>query len=284
VLGGFLAFTAWYNWTATGDALQLPYQLYQKLYGVPQSFYWQTPVGPGNSGKLPELAQNYITQLDQHNAGVTWSRLPQHAALKLQAFWMFYLQPAWTLPLLALPWMIRRRSRFLLIAIAFVMAGVALYPFFYPHYLAPVCGALLAIVVGGIRRLRLWRWRNRPVGAWAACGVVVLSAMGLVISPAGADLQPAGLVYSRTPRTRITQQLEKRGGKHLVIVQYGPQHVFHYSVIYNNADIDNSNVVWARDLGPARNDELVRYFRDRTVWTYDPDKFPIHLLPYGPAR
>ncbi len=286
VLLCFLAFTAYYDWRVTGNPLQLPYQLYRKLYGVPQSFYWQHPLPPGNSGKLPELAQNYITQLDRHNAGLSWSRLPTQAALKLQTFWMFYLQPVWTLPLLALPWLLRnRRSRFLSIAVAFVMAGVALYPFFYPHYLAPLCGALLAIVVGGIRRLRLWRWRNRPLGAWLACGVVSLSALGLLISPAGSDMQPEGLVYSRTPRTRVLRKLEERGGKHLVIVHYGPQHVFHYSVIYNDADIDNSSVVWARDLGADKNDELVRYFRDRTVWTYDPDKFPIHLLPYGsPAR
>jgi hypothetical protein len=105
--------------------------------------------------------------------------------------------------------------------------------------------------------------------------------MGMVISPAGSDLQPQGLVYTRTPRTRVLRKLEEHGGKHLVLVNYGPQHRFHYSVIYNNADIDNSTVVWVRDLGPARNDELVRYFRGRTVWTYDPDQFPIHLLPYG---
>ena len=65
-----------------------------------------------------------------------------------------------------------------------------------------------------------------------------------------------------------------------MIVHYGPNHEFQYGVVNNDADIDNSPVVWARDLGAAKNDELVRYFRGRTVWTYDPDKFPIHLLPY----
>jgi len=282
----FFAFTAYYNWRVTGNPLELPYQLYQKLYGVPQSFYWQPPLPPGNSGKLPELADDYRWQLMHHNLAHSLPSAIHETAVKLQTLWGFYLQPVWTVPLLALPWLWgNRRLRFLTITGAFVMAGVALYPFFFPHYLGPACGVLLAIVAGGIRRVRMWRWRNRPVGACLACGVVAVSALGLLISPAGADLESFNLVYSRSPRTRILGKLEERGGKHLVIVHYGPEHVFHYGLINNDADIDNSPVVWARDLGAAKNDELLRYFRDRTVWTWDPDKWPIHLLPYAsPVR
>lgn len=217
-----------------------------------------------------------------HNLAGSLTSAIHETAVKLQTMWGFFLQPVWTLPLLALPWLWgNRRVRFLTLIGIFVMAGVALYPFFFPHYLGPVCGVVLVIVVAAIRRMRMWRWRDRPLGAALACGVVAVSAMGLMISPAGADLESFNLVFSHTPRTRILKKLEDRGGKHLVIVHYGPNHIFHYGLVDNDADIDNSPVVWARDLGAQKNAELVRYFRDRTVWTYDPDKWPIHLLPYG---
>jgi tetratricopeptide (TPR) repeat protein len=276
-----VAFTAYYDWRVTGNPAQLPYLLYQKLYGVPQSFYWRPPVPPGNSVKLPELEANYRWQLDMYNASRSWTKMREMALVKAQAFWSFYLQPAWTLPLIALPFAWRdRRLRFLIAAAAFVLAGVALYPILLPHYVAPVSCIVIAVVVTCIRRLRVWRWRGRPVGAALASGVLLLSVTGLFTAPAGADLMSGNLVYSETPRVRISKKLEARGGRHLIIVHYGPNHVFHLGFVYNGANIDDSSVVWARDLGPAKNQELIRYYPDRMVWWFDGDAPELHLAPY----
>jgi tetratricopeptide (TPR) repeat protein len=281
VLLCFAAFTAYYNSRVTGNPLQLPYQLYQKRYGVPQAFYWQRPYPPANSERLSELAENYEGQLESYNEGRSWRGLANVSGRKLRALWRFYLQPVWTIPILALPWMWRnRRLRFLAATCVCVMAALALYPSFLPHYFAPACAALLALIVAGIRRVRLWQWRNRPLGAALAAGVVAVSALGLAISPAGTEMMSLGLVHSNTPRARVLKTLKDRGGNHLVIVHYGPQHSHHFGVINNEADIDSSLVVWARDLGAPKNDELVRYFHHRAVWTWDPDQFPIHLRPY----
>ncbi|HYW42183.1 MAG TPA: tetratricopeptide repeat protein [Bryobacteraceae bacterium] len=281
VLGWGALFTAYYDFRVTGKPLQLPYLLYQKLYGVPQSFYWQPPVPPGNSTRLPELEANYRWQLDLYNARESWRRLGEMAAMKLQSFWMFYLQPAWTLPLIALPLVWRdRRVRFLLFTLAFVLAGAALYALLLPHYLAPVCCIIVAVVVQCIRHMRQWKWRGRPIGASLARAVVILSATGLITAPAGADLLSGNLVYARTPRSRILHRLEERGGRHLIIVHYGPNHLFHIGWIYNDANIDDSPVVWARDLGPGKNAELIRYYPDRTVWLFNADSPEVHLAPY----
>jgi tetratricopeptide (TPR) repeat protein len=282
VLIAAVAFTAYYNWRVTGKPLLLPYLLYQKLYGVPQSFYWRPPVPAGDSVRLPELHDNYLWQLDLYNASQSWRKMAQMMGVKLQSFWTFYLQPAWTLLLIALPLVWRdRRIRFLILALLFVFAGVALYPILLPHYLAPVCGIIIAMLVMCIRHLRHWTWRGRPVGAALAAGVLLLSVTGLITAPAGADLLSVNLVYTKTPRARILQKLEDRGGQHLIIVHYGPNHVFHLGSIYNDANIDNSNVVWARDLGPASNRELIRYYPDRTVWLFNADSPQVHLIPYS---
>ena len=44
--------------------------------------------------------------------------------------------------------------------------------------------------------------------------------------------------------------------------------------MYNGADIDKSKVVWAQEMGPASNLELLQYFRDRSAWLVQPDFNP----------
>jgi hypothetical protein len=39
-----------------------------------------------------------------------------------------------------------------------------------------------------------------------------------------------------------------------------------YDWVYNEADIDNARVVWARDMGGSANKELTDYFEHRRVW------------------
>ena len=50
--------------------------------------------------------------------------------------------------------------------------------------------------------------------------------------------------------------------------------------VYNAADIDNSKVVWARDMDAAENSELIQYYKDRKVWLVQPDLTPAKLSPY----
>jgi hypothetical protein len=52
--------------------------------------------------------------------------------------------------------------------------------------------------------------------------------------------------------------------------------------IYNDADIDASRVVWARDMGPQANESLLEYFHDRTIWLVDPNVEPAQLSRYAP--
>jgi hypothetical protein len=51
--------------------------------------------------------------------------------------------------------------------------------------------------------------------------------------------------------------------------------------VYNDSDIDHSKVVWARDMGDRDNQELLRYFHDRTVWKIDGDQSPPRLQAYS---
>jgi hypothetical protein len=75
-------------------------------------------------------------------------------------------------------------------------------------------------------------------------------------------------------------RLEQLPGDQLVIVRYFPQHYPVDEWVYNGADIDDSKVIWARDMGAAGNQELIRYYRDRSVWLVEPDAIPARVSPY----
>ena len=51
----------------------------------------------------------------------------------------------------------------------------------------------------------------------------------------------------------MANQLKQAPGKQLVFVRYWPQHIFQDEWVYNSADIDGAQIVWARDLGPAED-------------------------------
>ncbi len=59
-----------------------------------------------------------------------------------------------------------------------------------------------------------------------------------------------------------------------------PHHKVIFDWVYNGADIDSEKVVWAREMGPDQDAELIRYFKDRHVWLVEPDEKPPKLSPY----
>ena len=77
-------------------------------------------------------------------------------------------------------------------------------------------------------------------------------------------------------RTAVNQQLAREAGKHLVFVRYWTQHTVN-EWVHNAADIDASRGVWARDLGPAEDEKLMKYYPDRVAWLLEADARPQRL-------
>ena len=90
-------------------------------------------------------------------------------------------------------------------------------------------------------------------------------------------------VEGNQSKARITAELERVPGNHLVIVKAktDPNNLFQW--IFNEADIDAARIVWARDLGPERNADLMHYFAGRRAWLVDPNVEPATRVPYPPA-
>jgi hypothetical protein len=83
-----------------------------------------------------------------------------------------------------------------------------------------------------------------------------------------------------SPRASIEQRLDKLPGDHLILVKYSPKHNVHQEYVYNDADIDHSKIVWAREIPGQEINLLLTHFRNRDVWVLEPDEKPVRLYRY----
>lgn len=87
---------------------------------------------------------------------------------------------------------------------------------------------------------------------------------------------------SDTERAAMLAKLRQFPGRQLVFVRHNSIHSNSFSMwIYNRADLDAAKVVWAHDMGPAENEELIKYFKQRHAWLLDADDDPPKLVPYA---
>jgi len=259
---------AYFFWRTTGSPVRMPYQVNRATYGIAPYFLWQLPNAHQVYQHVTMRAYYVKDELAVYQRMLSIGGFARETAVKLAIIWGFYVGPVLTIPLFTLPWVLRdRRIRWLLLAGAASLTGTALVSFFIPHYTATITAVFVAVVVQGIRHLRAWRPEGQPVGralvrATLATSVLLVGFHAWIVGTQGGGLIRAmGL-----ERARVLRQLEASSQKQLVLVRYRPDHDPLQEWVYNGADIDGSKVVWARDMGPQQNEELVRYYAGRRVW------------------
>jgi len=98
-------------------------------------------------------------------------------------------------------------------------------------------------------------------------------------TPTWCSLNPMNL-----SRAAMLRKLRRYPGRQLVILHYGQDHTpFFNEWVYNRADLNSAKVIWARDMGPAKNQELIDYYKQRRVWLVYADDKPPKLVPYPEA-
>jgi hypothetical protein len=285
VLAAAALATSFYFWRVTGEPFQMPYQVNRQTYAIAPYFIWQSP-RPWPVYHHPIMQKFYVGfELNDFESGRSVLGFLRRTGHKIFVLWMFYLGPALTIPLFALPWTLRdRKMRFPLALAAVFLAGLAIEVWTGSHYASPATGLLYLFLMQSMRHLRLWRWHAKPLGA-ALVRAVPITAVAMLLTrilaiAAGASIEPTWSQGNR-PRVAVANTLAQMPGKNLVIVRYTPEHGTHFEWVYNAADIDGAKAVWARDMGPAANQELIDYFRDRKVWIVDADDRPPALKPYS---
>jgi len=299
VMAVALSALGYYFWRVTGNPFTIPYQVNMRTYGLVY-FPWEEirPV----VFRHPALQEFY-----RGGAVLGFYNLAREHPLRLQfakalVVWLFYFGP-----LLTMPWMVwlltRPRRKFwhsftpelrFLVVLAFVtyVSIMLTIHLGQPHYGAPLTVVFYTITLLMMRDLYDSASGGKLSGRFMArsvplvCVVLFLTriaAPALHITPKPSWIRTwCSQDEQNLERARILKQLEHTPGNHLVIVRYQPNHDYILDEwVYNNADIEGSKVIWARDMGP-QNLELLQYFSGRHAWLMEPDYNPPRLSPYVP--
>jgi hypothetical protein len=253
MFGVGLAWSGYYNWRVAGSALRLPYVVYESTYAVNPPFLWMRGTHEDRSFRHDAMRRYYLGwELPQYR-----ERRHQPIAKKLWDFAReyFYSVVIVVPVLLALRDPLGRRA--LVVAVVFTLVTFGNL-WFFPHYAAPAVPVYLLIVVLGLRQLRALRG-----GRWLVRGILALHVVACAVVIVRMDRTRDGWNYRRAD---FIEQVREQKRKVLVIVRPSPDSYTHNELVYNDADIDASAVVWSRDMGREPNERLIAYFRGREVW------------------
>jgi hypothetical protein len=280
LIGGAVA-TGYYYWRVTGSPFVMTYQVNRAQYANAPYFIWQTsPPEPPHHHQV--MRDYYRWELGEFQENRTVRGFVKRAGQKILFCWQFYLGPLLTIPLLALPWVIRDKKMRLPVVIFGAMAvGLSVQTWTFPHYFSPATGVLYILLVQGFRHLRLWRGET---GVQVVKAVPVLAAAMIVLRVVTAITHtPFEPVWPRgnLARAAVVHELKQMPGEQLVFVRYGDHHDVDREWVWNDASIDASKVVWARDMGESANAELLRYYKDRQPWRLNGDEERPKLEPYS---
>ena len=284
VLGFAAVATGYYNWRVTGNAFEMPEALNRQTYAIAPLFLGQQ-LRPAPQYRDAEMQKFYADwEVPRYLQTRTLRGLAREEWAKLATLWWFFLGPVLPLALLALPRIVRdRRMKLLLLTAIVTLAGLAVEAWHQPHYFAPLTCVIYAIVIQGLRHLRQWRRSGTNLGR-ALVPILAIACFAVCVF----SIDTEYLKVPRNPatypwhwqRAEILERLLHAGGRHLVFVRYGPGHDPIHEWVYNRADIDSANVIWAQDMGD-QNQELIRYFDMRRVWLLEPSEpGTARLSPY----
>jgi len=272
-----------HNHAVSGNWTTFPYTISRNQYGIPTTFTFEANPIP-HRVLTPEQRLDYEVQAAVHGDGHDTLRRYLRRLLMRIGSYRYFFYPSLYIPLIAFLTLLRvRRIQWLVLTVVIFMAGTNVYPYFYPHYVAALTSVFLLMSVLGLKVVHQWK-------PWLA-GVVLAACAGQFLFWYGVHLYaeerfmrlnqfPPNYINWGDPEGRdaVQERLNAAPGKQLVFVRREEKRGSTW--VHNAADIDNSQIVWARDLGPAENEELKRYYKDRTVWLLEPDLRPPRLTRY----
>jgi hypothetical protein len=265
--------TTLHNRAVTGSVMTLPYQLAQRVYGVPQNLLWQPPV-EAPAIRFKELRDMYDWQRLQKDRK---SKHPfRNDAAVAYHTWAFFVSVWYYIPLALLPLLWRDSRVYLGVAVMILAIAVSgVYPFFFPYYIAAYSCVIYLLVMRGMMSLFQWRV-GRLLGLFLIIGALLMGWRNVPVKSLLGHNRPV----PANLRTQASARLLALGGRHVVFVTYGANHDPTDEWVYNTADIDNSPIVWCRTMGPADDIEVARYYGNRRTWLVDVNPGSARVTPY----
>ena len=273
----------YYDWRVTKNVFLLPEALGLRQYENMHLFAWQPQKPPLH---YSNAQFDYFFNIHLRERFIpSWAGWKHRSWEGVVKIWLLFLGSILSISFVTLPWVVRdHRIRLLLVQFCLSSAGLLAVIYLQPHYAAPLVATVFALWVQAMRHLRRWKLFGRPLGVGLS-RVIVLAALAHVpfqVVQTIPNPQAADKAWSIS-RAHIVEQLDATPGLHLAIVRYAPDHIVHHEWVYNAADIDRSQIVWAREIPDRDLQPLLAYFGNRSVWLVEADASPPRLQPY-PGR
>jgi hypothetical protein len=290
VLMPAIALTLAQNKRVTGSWTTMPYALSQYQYGVPTSLTIQPNPVPHRE-LTPQQQLDYRMQTSfRPSGGESLRTFFERLEYRVRYYRFFFFAPLYLAALVFFLFCCGREYRFLwvVLTLALFALGTNLFPAFQVHYIAAATCLFILVSVVGLERISRWSPRGRQAGAEIAWLLFLLCFAHFLFwytvhvfdtGEIARSLRPYetwDAINHTNPERRIAvnRQLAGMPGDLLVLVRYGPTHMFQEEWVWNAADPDAARIVWARDLGPGQNQDLLLYYPRRRALLFEPDARP----------
>jgi hypothetical protein len=162
-LACIVGFVGYYNFRVTGSPVVFPHFIEQRDYITTPVFLWQharPPISYANP-QFGDFYNNFMPGLYH----TSWPDAEGQLTWKSTEFWEFFLGPALSIPILALPWLLGDgRVRWLVLQVLLSGLGLWVVVFYHAHYAAPIAATVYLLIMLGMRRIRAWRFGGRTIG------------------------------------------------------------------------------------------------------------------------
>jgi hypothetical protein len=291
---GTLAFQTYYDSRVTGHLWLLPYVLHQQEYNYEPIFWFQHPQTPTLDATpvVREYHQQWELQQYQDRRNLFMERsswvtqfekalAPTELKERLKVLELIVAIPL----ILVLSLLLRTDSGVRELWFVLFVSAVPLLmeSFTFAHYMVAVTITLIALIFRLIWLCHERLWRESATGTLLAAFLTTALFFGAAGNNAfRAWREMREPLPFRVDRARIQKELMARDGMQVLFVQYLPDHNIGLEWVYNGADIDGSKLIWARDLGPEQDKQLMNYYRGRHFWLLNADSQHPEPVPYEP--
>jgi hypothetical protein len=295
LIGMGICWLGYYDYRSFGNPTTLPYAVNRATYAMAPYFVWQSP-HPEPAYRHSGMRRFYYeSEMKEYRKLDSTSGLAIGVVVKVLVAMFFFVGIALSPALIMMKCVLSdRRVRFLVMCSAVLGAGMIIEVYLIPHYVAPFTAAFYAIGLQAMRHLRLWNPERKPVGKTLVRLTVILCT---VLGAGRVFAGQLGFKVTEWPgndwsltwygpdtygheRSHIEAQLEQLPGMQLVLVRDSPKRDPKDQWVYNDPNIDGSKVVWAWDMDPANNRELMEYYPARQAWLVNMDTEPATVSPY----
>ena len=266
----------------TGDVGYTGYELNRIQYAVAPALLTSPPIRGARGGDAVMRRFYDEWEAASHGRRDSPAGLARAAARKTVNLWSNMVGPALTVPVLLGFGLLLRARPVPALALAAAYGAFLVETWDFPHYVAGAYPLLLLAAMVGLRRIRAVR---RPLDgtvlSWGLMGAVALAlAVPVTLAatpenPPCGDLVPRCHHVPRSERSVMADRLAAEPGRDLVLVRFDPDDPIHEGWIWNAPDVAASDVIWARDLGPAANRTLLSRYPGRRVWRIDGTRDPV---------